>query len=390
MTHLGGELSKDAVDIIVVRQRIKEVSQRLSTNDYEGELIPRNEEFNPVYNEEGKRILNTNEKTKVRLQLEKQALEKEGLPSNSLFQIQNPLEIKIPQKKIYKLYLPDNPDNRTSIPGLIIGPHGYTLKDLDDTFGVKITVRGHGPSRQPRPSMKPLPGDDEPLHAHIQGDSDEQVNNARQFLETLVHNSAVQEQFRKQQLRKLAELRGTLMNEPVVVACHYCGKTLHKAEYCPLRYINKKELQLLIDEENGNRPPKVENKDDDLAAFMNAIQIDITNANVQNAVNSLVAESTQQTLFPFALPTYRNPHGYYGLGGGLGGVGGGGVEVTPVYQSTSLSTIGMHEGRDAVGVQEVRMERMDKEDVDVEMWKERTMELYVGDQEDLKDGFCVL
>jgi hypothetical protein len=87
LMHLRGELAIDAVDIIIVRQRIKEVTQRLNINDYEGELIPRNEQFNPVYNEEGKRIVGTNEKTRIRLVLEKQALEKEGLPSNTIYQV---------------------------------------------------------------------------------------------------------------------------------------------------------------------------------------------------------------------------------------------------------------------------------------------------------------
>jgi hypothetical protein len=86
LTHLQGDLTKDVIDIIVVRQRIKEVTQRLSTNDFYGELVPIDEEFNPIYNEDGKRILNSNQKTRTRLLVEKQALEKEGLPSNSLFQ----------------------------------------------------------------------------------------------------------------------------------------------------------------------------------------------------------------------------------------------------------------------------------------------------------------
>jgi hypothetical protein len=56
--------------------------------------------------------------------------------------MQNPSEIRPAQKKVSKLYLPDNPNPQTSIPGLIIGPRGETLKELKATFGVDITVRG--------------------------------------------------------------------------------------------------------------------------------------------------------------------------------------------------------------------------------------------------------
>jgi len=142
--------------------------------------------------------------------------------------------------------------------GLIIGPRGNTLKTLEKETNAKIIIRGKGSIKDGKMGLVkfgPLPGEDEPLHAYITGTSPEIVAKAVEKVKEII-NQAIDEpegmnELRKQQLRELALLHGTLrendcliklklMNEAEkiitnTIICTICGGAGHVPSDCKFR-----------------------------------------------------------------------------------------------------------------------------------------------------------
>ena len=141
-------------------------------------------------------------------------------------------------KYIDKVMIPQEDHPEVNFVGLIIGPRGNTLKTLEKevspfdgcfTFSLKksfasvfqtsakIIIRGKGSIKDGKMGLVkygPLPGEDEPLHAYITGTSPEIVAKAVEKVNEII-NQAIDEpegmnELRKQQLRELALLHGTL------------------------------------------------------------------------------------------------------------------------------------------------------------------------------------
>ena len=65
--------------------------------------------------------------------------------------------------------------------GLLIGPRGNTLKNMEKDTGAKIIIRGKGSVKEGKVGRKdgqPLPGEDEPLHAYVTATDPEAVKRA--------------------------------------------------------------------------------------------------------------------------------------------------------------------------------------------------------------------
>lgn len=129
---------------------------------------------------------------------------------------------------------------------------------MEKDTGAKIIIRGKGSVKEGKVG-KPLPGEDEPLHAYVTGNSMESIRKAvdrvrpslltvRTFVMLIFHNflfqikkiikEAVevpedQNDLRKMQLRELAMLNGTFREGEFGPRCSNCGATTHKAWQCP-------------------------------------------------------------------------------------------------------------------------------------------------------------
>lgn len=72
-----------------------------------------------------------------------------------------------------KHYIPQNDFPDINFIGLLIGPRGNTLKKMESETGTKISIRGKGSVKEGKNSNQA--GDDEDLHAIIQGDTEDRV-----------------------------------------------------------------------------------------------------------------------------------------------------------------------------------------------------------------------
>lgn len=245
--------------IYILQVQIEELTRRLKMNDLG---IPANPEARspspePIYDQQGKRQ-NTRE-VRVRRKIEEQRhqLVTELLVLNPDYKA--PADYK-PQlaKYIDKVMIPqeDHPD--VNFVGLIIGPRGNTLKTLEKETNAKIIIRGKGSIKDGKMGLVkfgPLPGEDEPLHAYITGTSPEIVAKAVEKVNQII-NQAIEEpegmnELRKQQLRELALLHGTLREndcliklklmteaEKIVtntIVCTICGGAGHVPTDCKFR-----------------------------------------------------------------------------------------------------------------------------------------------------------
>ena len=87
----------------------------------------------------------------------------------------------------------------------MIGPRGATQKQLQESSGAKILLRGRGAQKDS--SGAPHPDDDDDLHVTVEG-TDEAVARAMKEIQQILYNPEQASRLKDSQLQSLAELNG--------------------------------------------------------------------------------------------------------------------------------------------------------------------------------------
>lgn len=106
---------------------------------------------------------------------------------------------------------------------------------MERETGCKISIRGRGSVKEGSKgrAAKNGPDDDEELHCHIQGETEEAVERAAKMVqELLVPVDDEKNEHKQKQLRELALINGTLREEEY---CTVCGEKGHRPFECPQR-----------------------------------------------------------------------------------------------------------------------------------------------------------
>ncbi|KAK3608218.1 hypothetical protein CHS0354_039237 [Potamilus streckersoni] len=255
-TVLPANLNKEQERQYLLHLQIEEISRRLRTGDLG---IPPNPEDRspspePIYNNEGKRLNTREYRTRKKLEEERHHLVQEALALNPEFK--PPADYKPPTVRVSdKVMIPQEEHPDINFVGLLIGPRGNTLKNLEKETGAKIIIRGKGSVKDGKIGRKdgqPLPGEDEPLHAYVTANNPENVKKAVEKIKEIIQQGIEvpegQNDLRRQQLRELALLNGTLREndglaklkqlqqaQTIVtntIVCTICGGTGHIAQDC--------------------------------------------------------------------------------------------------------------------------------------------------------------
>lgn len=249
-------LSKEQEEQYLLQLQIEEISRRLRTGDLG---IPPNPEDRspspePIYNNEGKRLNTREYRTRKKLEEERHQLIQKQIDRNPEYK--PPADYKPPVIRVSdKVMIPQEEHPDINFVGLLIGPRGNTLKNLEKETGAKIIIRGKGSVKEGKIGRKdgqPLPGEDEPLHAYVTANNPENVKKAVEKIKEVIKQGIEvpegQNDLRRQQLRELALLNGTLRENDALgklkqlqqaqsiitntIICTVCGGTGHIAQDC--------------------------------------------------------------------------------------------------------------------------------------------------------------
>lgn len=188
----------------------------------------------PIYDNMGIRINTREYRARERLNKERQEIISQIIKKNPSFK--PPADYR-PPKVQKKLYIPMKEYPGYNFIGLIIGPRGNTQKRMERETGAKIVIRGKGSVKegrmQQKRDLKPDPSENEDLHVLVEAETQEALDAAAGMVEKLLQPvDEVLNEHKRQQLRELAALNGTIRDEEY---CRLCGEPGHRQFACPSR-----------------------------------------------------------------------------------------------------------------------------------------------------------
>ncbi|XP_010264378.1 PREDICTED: splicing factor 1 [Nelumbo nucifera] len=235
MKDLTGGIELDP-EIQALNIRLLEINRMLQSglpldDRPEGARSPSPE---PIYDNMGIRINTREYRARERLTRERQEIISQMIKRNPAFK--PPADYR-PPKLQKKLYIPMKEYPGYNFIGLIIGPRGNTQKRMEKETGAKIVIRGKGSVKegrlQQKRDLKPDPSENEDLHVLVEADTQEALDAAASMVEKLLQpvDEGLNEH-KRQQLRELAALNGTIRDDEY---CRLCGEPGHRQYACPAR-----------------------------------------------------------------------------------------------------------------------------------------------------------
>lgn len=272
-TTLPPNLTKDQEKAYLIQLQIEEITRRLRLPNLgiPESTFMRSPSPEPIYDQHGKRTNTREARTKKKLDDSRHLLVVDMFKLNPEYK--PPSDYK-PQQIRYtdKVDIPQDDFPEINFVGLLIGPRGNSLKNLEKETGAKIIIRGKGSVKDGKLARKeagPMPGEDEPLHAYITGTTLEVVEKAKKRIHEIIQQGIEvpesMNELRRMQLRELALLNGTLREneclnklkilteaETIVtntIICPICGNAGHIASDCMLRSsLTKEQIEKLEQE----------------------------------------------------------------------------------------------------------------------------------------------
>ncbi|KAM4018518.1 splicing factor 1-like [Anomaloglossus baeobatrachus] len=254
-TAMPPGLSPDQERAYIVQLQIEDVTRKLRTGDLGIPPYPedRSPSPEPIYNSEGKRLNTREYRTRKKLEEERHNLVTEMFGLNPDFK--PPSDYRPPATRISdKVIIPQDEYPEVNFVGLLIGPRGNTLKNIEKECNSKIMIRGKGSVKEGkvgRQDVQMHSWDDEPLHALVTSNTTDNlrkaVNQVRNILRQGIEVPEDQNDLRKMQLRELARLNGTLHDDDRILRpwqntesrsitnttlCTKCGGAGHIASDC--------------------------------------------------------------------------------------------------------------------------------------------------------------
>jgi len=239
-------LSNEPCEALMLRIRIEEITYKLLTNQLD---IPKDERDRspspePQYDVQGKRSNTREQRAREKLMKDRQRLVERCTELYPLFKPPpdyRPLQIK----KTKKIFIPVEKHPDYNFIGLIIGPRGITQKQMEKETGAKIAIRGKGSVKDGKGRDIKQTGEDEELHVLVTADTEDQLKAAQiQIEKLLVPIEEGKNEHKRMQLRKLAEINGTLRDNnwqappkihDIKVECSICGEVSHPTSDCPFK-----------------------------------------------------------------------------------------------------------------------------------------------------------
>jgi splicing factor 1 len=184
----------------------------------------------PIYSTDGKRLNTREVRVRKKLEDERHSLVQDMMTLNSDYK--PPSDYKAPARRYEeKIFIPQDEHPEISFVGLIIGPRGHTLKQIEKETDTKIMIRGKGSVKENKlgKGAQPMPGEDEPLHALIIATTPEAlkrgVDKIHSIIKSGIDSPGNDNDLKRQQLMQLAQLNGTMKPLDILNRWKYDAET---------------------------------------------------------------------------------------------------------------------------------------------------------------------
>ncbi|OHE91792.1 zinc knuckle [Colletotrichum orchidophilum] len=237
-TAITANMTGEQLEAYTLHLRITEISQKLRIDDVVPADGDRSPSPPPQYDNHGRRINTREYRYRKRLEDERHKLIEKAM--KTIPNYHPPQDYRRPTKTQEKVYVPVNDYPEINFIGLLIGPRGNTLKKMEGESGAKIAIRGKGSVKEGkgRSDAAHASNQEEDLHCLIMADTEEKVNKAKKLIHNVIETAASipegQNELKRNQLRELAALNGTLRDDENQ-ACQNCGQIGHRKYDCPER-----------------------------------------------------------------------------------------------------------------------------------------------------------
>ncbi|KAF2744828.1 hypothetical protein M011DRAFT_376257, partial [Sporormia fimetaria CBS 119925] len=235
-TAIYSAMTTEQLDAYALHLRIEEITQKLKINDVVPPEGDRSPSPPPQYDNFGRRVNTREFRYRKRLEDERHKLVEKAM--KTLPNYHPPADYRRPTKTQEKVYVPVNDYPEINFIGLLIGPRGNTLKKMESESGAKIAIRGKGSVKEGkgRSDAAHASNQEEDLHCLIMADTEDKVNKAKHLIHNVIETAASipegQNELKRNQLRELAALNGTLRDDENQ-ACQNCGEIGHRKYDCP-------------------------------------------------------------------------------------------------------------------------------------------------------------
>ena len=231
---------QNATEIYLCQMGIRECTNRLGNPTLGIPQNPRDRSPSPepVYNAKGVRINTRYERTRQKLTAQRNNYISKLKKLDPTYQ---PPTYYKDQSLEDRIEVPQEQYPQYNFVGLILGPRGNHLKEMEQKTNTRIMIKGKGSIKD---GMTGLRKDgtkwddlDEPMHVTIVGQTGKGVKEAGDYLRKLIKmqvedpNSEKMVAFRAASLHELAVLNGTLKD--FQFKCLNCGLEGHKTWECP-------------------------------------------------------------------------------------------------------------------------------------------------------------
>ncbi|KAL9052567.1 MAG: hypothetical protein Q9162_005315 [Coniocarpon cinnabarinum] len=235
-TAIHANMTTEQLDAYTLHLRIEEISQKLRINDVVPADGDRSPSPPPQYDNFGKRVNTREYRYRKRLEDERHKLVERAL--KTIPDYHPPSDYRRPTKTQEKVYVPVNDYPEINFIGLLIGPRGNTLKKMETESQAKIAIRGKGSVKEGkgRSDAAHTSNQEEDLHCLIMADTEDKIERAKIAIHNVIETAASipegQNELKRNQLRELAALNGTLRDDENQ-ACQNCGEIGHRKYDCP-------------------------------------------------------------------------------------------------------------------------------------------------------------
>ncbi|WRT67786.1 branchpoint-bridging protein [Kwoniella shivajii] len=241
-TSITGKVSQTELDNYATHVRLEEINRKLRTGDVVPPEGQRSPSPAPQYDAYGRRTNTREIRYRKKLEDERARLVDRAMKSDPNFR--PPADAQNQRrggKPTDKVYIPVKEFPEINFFGLLVGPRGNSLKRMERESGAKISIRGKGSVKEGKGRPGDFPDDEQDeLHCLITADTEDKVklcvSIVNRVIETAASTPEGQNDHKRNQLRELASLNGTLRDDENQL-CQNCGEKGHRRWECPAQRV---------------------------------------------------------------------------------------------------------------------------------------------------------